>query len=74
MSHDQPDSLTSLSSNLDSRLPRVWKQLMILDPNGTVQPETTFTLSHKRAICDKATCTCTLIQSCGQFLFFFENR
>ena len=29
---------------------------MILDPNNTVQPETAFTLSHKWAICGKATC------------------
>jgi len=29
---------------------------MILDPSSTVQPETTFTLSHKRAICEEATC------------------
>ena len=26
---------------------------MILDLNGTVQPETTSTLTHKRAICDE---------------------
>ena len=43
------------SSNLDNKLPKVssWEQLMILHPNSTVQPETTFTLSHKRAICDE---------------------
>ena len=44
---------------------------MILDPNSTVQPETTLTLSHKRAICDEVMCMCTLIQSCDQF--YFEN-
>ena len=56
------------SSNLDNTLPKVfsWEQLMILDPNSTVQPETTFTLSHKRATCDKAMCTCALIQSHDQ--------
>ena len=46
-----PTRLSDLSSsNLDSRLQRVsyWEQLMILEPNSTVQPETTFTLSHKR--------------------------
>ena len=46
---------------------------MILDPNSTMQPETTFTLSHKRAICDKATYTCALTHSQDQFFFFFEN-
>ena len=46
---------------------------MILDPNSTVQPETTSTLSHKRAICDEASCTCVLIQSHDQ-KFFFRNR
>ena len=68
------DNLTS--SNLDNKLPKVssWKQLMILHPNSTVQPETTSTLSHKRAICDEAACTCALIQSRDQissFFFFF---
>ena len=38
-----------------------------LDPNSTVQSETTFTLSHQRAICDKATFMCALIQSHDQF-------
>ena len=33
---------------------------MILNLNSTVQPEMTSTLSHKRAICDEATCTCVL--------------
>ena len=42
---------------------------MILDPNNTVQPETTFTLSHKEAICGEATCTRALIQSRDQFFF-----
>ena len=49
-------------------------QLMILDPNCTVQPETTFTLSHKWAICDKATCICTLIQLRDQISSFFQKR
>ena len=58
------------SSNFDNELPRVssWEQLMILDPNSTVQPETTFMLSHKWAICDEATCMYTLIQSRDQIL------
>ena len=38
-----------------------WEQLMILNLNNTVQPEMTFTMSHKLAICDEVTCTCTLI-------------
>ena len=38
----------------------------------TVQPETTFTMRHKRAICNEATSMCTLIQSRDQF-FFAEN-
>ena len=42
---------------------------MILDPNSTVQPEMTFTLSHKRAICGKAMCNCALIQSHNQNFF-----
>ena len=49
---------------------------MILDPNSTVQPETTFTLSHKRAICNmcnEATCMCTLILPRDQF-FFLEKQ
>ena len=43
------------SSNLDNKLLKAssWEQLMILDLNSTVQPEMTFTLSHKRAICDE---------------------
>ena len=46
---------------------------MILDPNSTVQPETTFMLSHKRAICDEVMYMCTLIQSWGQ-IFFYETE
>ena len=52
-----------------------WEQLMILDPNNTVQPETTFTLSHKRAVCGEATCTRALIHSQDRiFFFFFETE
>ena len=36
----------------------------------TVQPETTFTLSHKWS----HVCKCTLIQSCYQFFFFFFRK
>ena len=37
------------SSYLNNKLAKVpsWEQLMILGPNSTVQPEMTFTLSHK---------------------------
>ena len=58
------------SSNLDNKFSS-WKQLMILDPNSTVQSETTFKLSHKQDICDEATCRGELIQSHDQFLFLF---
>jgi len=46
---------------------------MVLDPNNTVQPEMTFTLNHKRAIYDEATCTCVLIHSRDRIFFFFES-
>ena len=61
------------SSNLYNKLLKAssWEQLMILDPNSTVQPETTSTLSHKRAIYDEPRAH-VLIQSRDQF-FFFEN-
>ena len=69
------ENLTSRSANLDNKLPKAssWKQLMILDPNNTVQPETTFTLSHKRAIYGEATCTRALIHS-RDWIFFFQKR
>ena len=47
---------------------------MILDPNSTVQPETTFTLSHKQAICDKAMYMCALIQSRDQICFVEDRK
>ena len=45
---------------------------MILDSNNTVQPETTFTLSHKRAICDEATCTCINSITWSNFIIFWK--
>ena len=46
---------------------------MILDLSSTVQPETTSMLSHKRAICDEASCTCALIQSHDQCFWKRKN-
>ena len=47
---------------------------MILDTNNTMQPETTFTLSHKWAICGDTTSMHALIHLQDWILFFFENR
>ena len=41
--------------------------------NSTVQPETTFMLSHKRAICGEATCT-RVFNSLTRSIFFFRKR
>ena len=46
---------------------------MVLDLNNTVQPETTFTLSHKRAICGEVMCTGALIHSQDRILFFVRK-
>ena len=61
------DLLDQLILTINWQKASSWEQLMILDTNNTVQPETTFTLSHKQAICGKATCTLALIHSIPTF-------
>ena len=63
------DLLDQLIMTISSQKASSWEQLMILDLNNTVQPEMTFTLKHKQAICGEATCTCALIHSRDGILF-----
>ena len=61
------DLLDQLILTINCQKASSWEQLMILNTNNTVQHEMTFTLSHKRAICGKATCTLALIHSIPTF-------